>query len=587
MIFPTPQVYECTDGIYKLKNKYDTDDLYSMWTSLKNGNEDISYISNLIFSEDEYEIVIDDKGISISSSCDTGKFRAITTLRQLIDESDELSYCRIKDFPNFKKRAYMLEVSVRIPRMSTLKSFVDKLAELKYNEFQLYMEGMCYKFEAYPDLIEHDCLGPEEMDELDNYCRERFIELIPTLNGFGHMSDWLKTSRFSHLSVGPADWGTIDITNPESYELVSNTYKSLLPHFKSEYVNIGLDEVGGLGKYQLEEICNEKGKGNVYLDWLGTLSDLCRREYGKKVMFWDDMLPGFSDESLNRIPSDATVMSWSYDVVQTQMWAEKVMKYAQKGLRFYMCCCNDTWNTFTGRSEIAHFNLRSAGDIGVKYGAEGYMLTDWGNNGHPEFLPMSYNYCALGAQNAWNVEVEQNGGYNKNNFVYNARKYADKYMFKSNTAKYVARLSDYYTLEPERPFGVTCCFYSIVCPMSEKQFEVWFNIDDFFDDIPFYFGNVADYVKKIISELNSSDGDPVQKREIILDANLIILGARLMMHRYNPKDKGEMSESVNMIDFLVSEYRELWCNRNYEYGYDMFADKLLERKKELLELIEN
>ncbi|MBR5507818.1 MAG: hypothetical protein IKV88_07220, partial [Clostridia bacterium] len=130
MIFPTPQVYECTDGIYKLKNKYDTDDLYSMWTALKNGNEDISYISNLIFFEDEYEIVIDDKGISISSSCDTGKFRAITTLRQLIYESDELSYCRIKDFPNFKKRAYMLEVSVRIPRMSTLKSFVDKLNKL-------------------------------------------------------------------------------------------------------------------------------------------------------------------------------------------------------------------------------------------------------------------------------------------------------------------------------------------------------------------------------------------------------------------------------------------------------------------------
>ncbi len=585
MIFPSPQFYESIDGTYKLKNIYDTADLYSMWLALKDGNSDISYRTDSGFSEDEYEIAIGEEGITITSSGDTGKFRAITTLRQLIDEGDEISCCKIKDFPSFRKRAYMLEVSVRIPCMATLKAFVDKLAELKYNEFQLYMEGMCYKFEAYSDLISHECLGPCEMDELDKYCRERFIELIPTLNGFGHMSDWLKTSRFSHLSVGPADWGTLDITNPEAYELVSNTYQSLLPHFRSEYVNIGLDEVGGLGKYQLEEICNERGKGNVYLDWLCTLSDLCRNEYNKKVMFWDDMLPGFSDESLNRIPEDATVMSWSYDVIQTQMWAEKVMKYSEKGLRFYMCCCNDTWNTFTGRSEIANFNLRSAGDIGVKYGAEGYMLTDWGNNGHPEFLPMSYNYCALGAQNAWNVEVEQNGGYNKNNFVYNARKYADRYMYKANLAKHVARLSDYYALEPERPFGVTCCFYSIICSMSEKQFEVWFNIDDFFDDIPFYFTNVKEYVEKIISDIEKESDGTITQREILIDAKFVLLGARLMLHRYNSNDKEEIQLSISMIDELSAEYRELWNSMYYEFGCNIFTEKLLERKKELLELL--
>ena len=97
MIFPSPQFYESIDGTYKLKNIYDTADLYSMWLALKDGNCDISYRTDSGFSEDEYEIAIGEEGITITSSGDTGKFRAITTLRQLIDEGDEISCCKIKD----------------------------------------------------------------------------------------------------------------------------------------------------------------------------------------------------------------------------------------------------------------------------------------------------------------------------------------------------------------------------------------------------------------------------------------------------------------------------------------------------------
>ena len=65
---------------------------------------------------------------------------------------------------------------------------IDFLAALKYNEFQLYMEGDCFKYAAYPkETADFDCLTPEDIEELDAYCRQRFIDLVPNQNSFGHM----------------------------------------------------------------------------------------------------------------------------------------------------------------------------------------------------------------------------------------------------------------------------------------------------------------------------------------------------------------------------------------------------------------
>ena len=48
---------------------------------------------------------------------------------------------------------------------------------------------------------------------------------------------------------------------------------------KGGLVNIGLDEAYGLGKYNLEDICNEKGREHVFMDWLNKLAD-----HGQKLL---------------------------------------------------------------------------------------------------------------------------------------------------------------------------------------------------------------------------------------------------------------------------------------------------------------
>ena len=104
----------------------------------------------------------------------------------------------------FDRRGLMLDISRnRVPTMATLHRLIDALQALKYNELQLYTE---HTF-AYAD---HETvwqnaspLTASEILELDGYCADRGIELVPNQNSFGHMERWLKHADYKQLAECP------------------------------------------------------------------------------------------------------------------------------------------------------------------------------------------------------------------------------------------------------------------------------------------------------------------------------------------------------------------------------------------------
>lgn len=48
----------------------------------------------------------------------------------------------------------------------------------------------------------------------------------------------------------------------------------LLPYFKSDYVNAGIDEAFGLEKYQLKSVCKGKDADNAFIDHLNIINEL-------------------------------------------------------------------------------------------------------------------------------------------------------------------------------------------------------------------------------------------------------------------------------------------------------------------------
>ena len=585
ILFPQPHYMELLGGEAEFPVEAKKMDLVSFFQAVQSGMPGIQTVQAPLLAKEEYRLTIDDRGAVLESSCEEGLFRAVTSLHQIICRAgNKVPYLRIEDKPALPRRGYMLDISRgRKPRVGTLKTMIDYLAALKYNEFQLYMEGDCFKYAAFPEEnADYDCLTAEDIRELDRYCRERFIDLVPNQNSFGHMYTWLKKPAYHDLGLFEGDEtpSTLNPLLPESFEFMKKLYASLLPCFSSEYVNIGLDEAYGLGKFQIEEYCREKGKDVVFMEWLNKLNDHIQKTYGKKVMFWADMIYNYP-QSYHMVPKDAVALEWGYELIQSQRMTAHCIAYRDAGVRYYVCPSVNTHGALSGRMDVTTFNIRTCAELAVEYGAEGLLLTDWGDGGHAQSWVWSMNPIALAGQYGWNTGAPQDGESFKADFIRNAETFVDEYFFGGvKLSRLLYRMANYYLLEPERVHVCTMCAKELTLPISQTRYAHLFDIKDSGDD--FYFDNVTAYVRKVMADIEKLDFDETYKREIRLTAQLIELGSEICKVKLHPQDSVNAAPALaDKIDRILPEFTELWIMRNYERGVEKFAGCLTDRRDEL------
>ena len=592
ILFPEPQSLELFEETYTFPMKAEYNDLTAFFHLVQAGVPGIKTVCAPLLEKEEYHLTVDGDGVTLESSCEEGLFRAVTSLWQLMRrDRGKLPHMRVSDKPALPRRGYMLDISRgKKPRVDTIKGMIDFLAALKYNEFQLYMEGDCFKYAAYPEEnADFDCMTPDDIRELDRYCRERFIDLVPNQNSFGHMYTWLKKPAFHHLGLFESEDevpSTLNPLLPESFEFVSNLYASLLPCFTSEYVNIGLDEAYGLGRYQIEDYCREKGKDVVFMEWLNKLSSHIRDTYGKKVMFWADMIYNYP-QSYSMVPRDAIALEWGYELIQSQRMTAHCIAYRDADVRYYVCPSVNTHGALSGRMDVTTFNIRTCGELAAEYGAEGLLLTDWGDGGHPQYWLWSMNPIALAGQYAWNPGKQQDGESFKAEYIRGAERFVDDFAFNGvPLSRLLYRMANYYLLEPERVHVCTMCAKELILPLNETRYAHLFDLKDSGDD--FYFDNVTAYVRRVMDDIEKLPVDPLLLREIRMTAQLIELGSELCKVKLHPSaSKREAGELAKTIDRILPEFKALWNIRNYEKGIERFYGYLTSRRDELRALNES
>ena len=91
----------------------------------------------------------------------------------------------------------------RVQTLDNLKKLVDTLSFYKMNQLQLYVEHT-HMFRDLTELWRDDTpMTAEEVLELDQYCYERGVELVPSIATFGHLYKLLKTKTYEHLCELP------------------------------------------------------------------------------------------------------------------------------------------------------------------------------------------------------------------------------------------------------------------------------------------------------------------------------------------------------------------------------------------------
>lgn len=366
--------------------------------------------------EQGYQLTVTETAVHVVASSQAGLFYGVCTLTQLIEiHGTTLPQCRIIDWPDFPNRGVMLDISRdKVPKMETLYDLVDRFASWKFNQVQLYTEHT-FAYRQHAAIWENASpMTAEDILALDAYCHERFIELVPNQNSFGHMHHWLNHPDYIHMAEAPDGSDTpwnfryegpfgLSPAVPETLPFLRGLYDELLPNFSSRQLNIGADETWDLGQGKSKALVSEKGEGQVYLDFVLELYREVKSR-GRTMQFWGDIIVKYP-ELVATLPRDIIALEWGYEA--DHPFDKNSRIFAQSGIPFYVCPGTSSWNTVAGRTDNAIGNLHNAAENGLKHGAIGFLMTDWGDRGHWQPLPVSYLGFAYGAAVSWAYDANK------------------------------------------------------------------------------------------------------------------------------------------------------------------------------------
>lgn len=353
-----------------------------------------------------YVLDIAENAISIVADGPAGAFYAVQTLRQLFQQ-ETVPCLHIEDKPDFAYRGFYHDVTRgKIPTVETIKGLIDQMAYYKLNSLQLYVEHT-FAFKEYRQLNEiYGCLTKEDMLEIGAYCRENFIDFIPSLSSFGHLYELLEQPQYQHLRVlkdfqaKPNVWfsrmlhHTIDPENPQSLALISSLIDQYMPCFDSEWFNICCDETADLQDLDALGI----DSGALYVDFVKKIAAHVRSK-GKKVMMWADILLAYP-HVIQELPDDICFLNWSY---RANPLEERIIHFAKLGKTQIVCPGTASWSRLCENVDIAESNICRMAEYGHRHGAVGILNTNWGDWGNPCCLELAMYGLVLGAEKSWSV----------------------------------------------------------------------------------------------------------------------------------------------------------------------------------------
>jgi len=299
----------------------------------------------------------------------------------------------------------------------------------------------------------------------------------------------------------------------------------------------------GQSKAERERI----GEGRLYLNYILKLYEQVSLR-GKQMMMWDDIIVKYPD-LVPQLPYDLIAMVWGYEA--DHPFDERCGLFLNANIPFYVCPGSSSWNTFAGRTDNATGNLRSAAENGLKHGAIGFLITDWGDYGHWQPNSASYLGFAYGAAVSWSLET--NGDLDLPAVL-------DAFVFEDQAGimgKLVYDLGNVYLI-PGHSRGNG---HKLVDVMRMDATDSLPDVDSLRQAIT--------RVQEIIAPLEDTniqrpDADLIQY-EYILAADLIKHAARLGLFL---QGEGNAAELRGELEMLIARHRETWLARNRPGGLE-------------------
>ena len=280
-----------------------------------------------------YVLLANKESITIKATGEAGLFYGTRTLLQVVQQGRSGPFVKgmkVSDRPDIPNRAVHYDTKHHQDKREYVEGFIRTLADYKINMLIWEWEDK-FAYRSHPEIGAPGAFTMEEMQELTHYARKYHIQLVPLVQGLGHVSFILKWPQHAHLREIPASNWEFCPRKEGSYELLFDLWEEAIEATPgSEYIHIGTDETYEIGK-GVECGCQarmqEVGRYGLLLDFV----DRCARHLmpkGRKVMSWGGeyrpkekikppkglIVSEFTDNlEIARVSREAGYPAWVYD----------------------------------------------------------------------------------------------------------------------------------------------------------------------------------------------------------------------------------------------------------------------------------
>lgn len=294
--------------------------------------------------EEAYKLIIGKKGVDIYALSETGVFRAMTSLRMMQDVDMELTQCVILDYPRFRHRGLMLDISRNFRDKNFIKKQIDLMSRLKMSTLHLHLTddaGWRLQIDSHPELTavaawrigatyeewrkggwqysregspeaSGGYLTKDDVREIVSYATLKHIVVIPEIEIPGHSGEVL--AAYPQLSCNNPDGSRAPSSRDVcpgkevTYQLFEDVLSEVIELFPSKYIHIGGDEASKRNWHYCPD-CKMKMESEGLKDVNELQSYIIGRmtrfleSKGRHAIGWDEIMSG-------GLPEDAAVMSW-------------------------------------------------------------------------------------------------------------------------------------------------------------------------------------------------------------------------------------------------------------------------------------
>ena len=281
-----------------------------------------------VLKKQAYHLTLQQQNIIITANAPQGLFYGVQTLLQSLEPLNGKIYFttgEIVDWPDMDLRIIYWDDAHHLERLEAMKRAIKQASYYKISGFALKLEGH-FEFKSAKPIVEPYAYSAKEYQELTDYARSLYVELIPFLDAPAHIAFILKHPEYKDLRAFPNSNYDLSVVSPKADSLIMNMMDDLFAANKGgKYVVFSTDEAYYVGKApgDKQRAITLGGNGKLLAEYITRIGNQLHQR-GRKAIIWTEY--PMKREDINNIPSH--IISGVYN----QEWAPIIKSHSMRQL---------------------------------------------------------------------------------------------------------------------------------------------------------------------------------------------------------------------------------------------------------------